>query len=69
MSYECIDCGEPATRTAKHYTGPDTFDLEPVCQDCWTVRDNYEPPDDDPEVHAAREQHLRETLRDAGRIR
>lgn len=49
MSALCVDCGEPATTTAKYYSGPDTYVNEPVCLDCWRTRDNYEPPDADGE--------------------
>lgn len=66
---DCTDCGEPATTTAKAYTGPDTYILEPVCADCWIARDNYEPPERDPEAEAGALHRAEQTLRDAGRLR
>ena len=45
----CVDCGERATTWAKHYTWPDTYVDEKVCECCAEKRDNYEPPDPDGE--------------------
>ena len=43
----CADCGEPATTTMAVATGPSTYIDESLCAACFSIRDNYDPPDAD----------------------
>lgn len=54
MRVDCNECGEPATcewdegADYAYWTNGERF--TPVCADCWTVRDNEEPPEPDGEA-------------------